>query len=307
MPSRFIRCEMVRTEAGSSVVGLAAYVARARREDHSGMVFNFAHRGAELLGHGLILPGDAPDWAHDPAALWRAAERAEQTIDRRSGERRWKKGGQIARSSRLAIVIGRAGTGKSHHTLQAVRRAFEQAGKRVIGLAPTNAVVADLRRDGYRQAATLHRELGALAHDPKRWDRNTVVMVDEAAMVDNTMLATLLAAAERCGARLILAGERVTKSHSGSVAPTLGNSSPRAPHSPRSAPGPPPNAHASAVLRWSTPAFQSRPPCTQEASVDPQPRGSDWMQITPKAGSLFHANSLQKQAGVELHVADGPR
>ncbi len=108
--------------------------------------------------------------------------------------------------SRLAIVIGRAGTGKSH-TLQAVRRAFEQAGKRVIGLAPTNAVVADLRRDGYRRAATLHRELGALARDPKRWDRNTVVMVDEAAMVDNTMLATLLAAAERCGARLILAGD----------------------------------------------------------------------------------------------------
>ncbi|MCA7121213.1 MAG: AAA family ATPase, partial [Acidibrevibacterium sp.] len=53
----------------------------------------------------------------------------------------------------------------------------------------------------------LHRELGALARDPKRWDRNTVVMVDEAAMVDNTMLATLLAAAEQSGARLILAGD----------------------------------------------------------------------------------------------------
>ena len=25
--------------------------------------------------------------------------------------------------------------------------------------------------------------------------------------------------------------------------------------------------------------------------MDPQPRGPDWMQITPKAGSLFHANS----------------
>jgi hypothetical protein len=25
--------------------------------------------------------------------------------------------------------------------------------------------------------------------------------------------------------------------------------------------------------------------------VDPQPRGPDWMQITPKAGSLFHAYS----------------
>src|SRR5215831_8908823 len=39
------------------------------------------------------------------------------------------------------------------------------------------------------------------------------------------------------------------------------------------------------------PAFQSRPPRIKEANVDPQPRGPDWMQITPKAGSLFHANS----------------
>lgn len=25
--------------------------------------------------------------------------------------------------------------------------------------------------------------------------------------------------------------------------------------------------------------------------MDPQPRGPDWMQITPKAGALFHATS----------------
>ncbi len=28
-----------------------------------------------------------------------------------------------------------------------------------------------------------------------------------------------------------------------------------------------------------------------EASVEPQPRGPDWMPITPKTGSLFHADS----------------
>jgi hypothetical protein len=33
-------------------------------------------------------------------------------------------------------------------------------------------------------------------------------------------------------------------------------------------------------------AFQSRPPTNQEVSVDPQPRGPDWMQITPKLGSM---------------------
>jgi hypothetical protein len=28
-----------------------------------------------------------------------------------------------------------------------------------------------------------------------------------------------------------------------------------------------------------------------EATVDPQPRGPDWMPITPKTESLFHADS----------------
>jgi hypothetical protein len=28
-----------------------------------------------------------------------------------------------------------------------------------------------------------------------------------------------------------------------------------------------------------------------EASVDPQCRGPDWMPITPKTGSLFHAET----------------
>jgi hypothetical protein len=32
-----------------------------------------------------------------------------------------------------------------------------------------------------------------------------------------------------------------------------------------------------------------------EASVDPQPRGPDWMPITPKTGFLFHA---------ETHIPD---
>src|ERR1700736_4151151 len=40
-----------------------------------------------------------------------------------------------------------------------------------------------------------------------------------------------------------------------------------------------------------------------EASVDPQPRGPDWMPITPKTGSLFHAETqleYPKTAAVEL-------
>jgi hypothetical protein len=126
--------------------------------------------------------------------------RADLTAEQRAAAQHITDGRQIG------IVIGRAGTGKSH-TLNTARHAFEAEGYRVIGLAPTNAVVADLRKDGYAHAATLHRELGQLERDPARWDRKTVVMVDEAGMMDNGIMAKLLKGAEQSGAKLILAGD----------------------------------------------------------------------------------------------------
>ncbi|MBB5374536.1 AAA family ATPase [Acidocella aromatica] len=471
MASRFVRVEIVKAGAGSSATGLSAYIARDARLDQSGERFNFAHRADELEAGGLLLPKDAPEWAGDAALVWREAERAEQTLDRQTGEWRWKKGGQIAKhmtialpreataaqrqamlmkfvkqeiqpqrhgvavewaihrddnnphahllistrslsgdgfgkkargmnpdfaskgarhfigeaenwdqrwaafqsayfqehgitatvrerrvvaeahytrgqmrdaqvtaerealaqenaaaelarwrdpaqileqltaqramftarevrqalnksglegearealeaaitghaevialangkgeaigwttrqvraeeqaiidvaerigavagrplgqgaracldaapllpeqhaaaarvsdGRQLAIVIGRAGTGKSF-TLGTARQAFEAEGYRVIGLAPTNAVVADLRKDGYGHAATLHRELGQLERGKTSWDAKTVVMVDEAAMIDNAIMVRLLRAAERSGTKLILAGD----------------------------------------------------------------------------------------------------
>ena len=48
----------------------------------------------------------------------------------------------------LKLIEGRAGTGKSY-TLAAIRDAYERDGKRVVGLAPTNAVAQDLAADGW--------------------------------------------------------------------------------------------------------------------------------------------------------------
>lgn len=52
----------------------------------------------------------------------------------------------------LKLIEGRAGTGKSY-TLAAIRDAHERDSKRVIGLAPTNAVAQDWRRTGSRKPA----------------------------------------------------------------------------------------------------------------------------------------------------------
>ena len=106
----------------------------------------------------------------------------------------------------LALIDGQAGTGKSF-TMAAIREAYEAKGFRVVGLAPTNAVAQDMKRDGFRTAATVHAKLFALNNRRAKWDRRTVVLVDEAAMIDTKLMAMLTAHAYQAGAKLILVGD----------------------------------------------------------------------------------------------------
>jgi hypothetical protein len=106
----------------------------------------------------------------------------------------------------LAIIWGQAGTGKSF-VLNAARACYEAGGYRVIGLAPTNAVAADLNSAGFSRTATIHAELYALEKGRRSWNAKTVVMVDEAAMIDSALMGQLLHHAQRAGAKMILAGD----------------------------------------------------------------------------------------------------
>jgi AAA domain len=90
----------------------------------------------------------------------------------------------------LKLIEGRAGTGKSY-TLAAIRDAHAADGKRVVGLALTNAVAQDLAADGFFEAGTVHAALFGLKNGRTRWDRNTVVVVDEAAMLDTPVTGEL--------------------------------------------------------------------------------------------------------------------
>ena len=77
----------------------------------------------------------------------------------------------------------------------------------MIGLAPTNAVAQDLKADGFSEAGTVHAELFRLKNGRTSWDRRTVVIVDEAAMLDSRVTGELLGEARRSGAKVILAGD----------------------------------------------------------------------------------------------------
>lgn len=106
----------------------------------------------------------------------------------------------------LKLVEGRAGTGKSY-TLQVVRTAHEAGGYTVVGLAPTNAVAQDLKAEGFARAGTVHAELFALKNGRVSWGARTLVVVDEAAMLDSRVTGELLAEVRRSGAKLVLAGD----------------------------------------------------------------------------------------------------
>ncbi len=106
----------------------------------------------------------------------------------------------------LKLIEGRAGTGKSY-TLAAVREAHQLAGYRVVGLGPTNAVMQDLTADGFAETATVHSALFRLKNGRLAFDQRTVLVVDEAAMLDSRVTGELLAEARRAGAKVVLAGD----------------------------------------------------------------------------------------------------
>ena len=106
----------------------------------------------------------------------------------------------------LAIIDGQSGTGKSF-TMAAIRDAYKADGHRVIGLAPTNKVARKLSNDGFDHAETVHRELIDLNNGRTSWDPKTVIMVDEAAMLDTKLMAMVTAHAHDAGAKLILVGD----------------------------------------------------------------------------------------------------
>ena len=91
--------------------------------------------------------------------------------------------------------------------MAAIRKAYEANGNKVIGLAPTNAVAQDMARDGFSQAATIHSELFALKNGRAHWNNRTVVMVDEAAMIDTKLMAQVTTFANEAKAKLILVGD----------------------------------------------------------------------------------------------------
>jgi hypothetical protein len=118
----------------------------------------------------------------------------------------------------VSIVQGDPGTGKSHMLRGVAEYHRSEVGGRIIALSPTNkvkaALAADLKLDGDDRARTLHAELftrdratGEFVAKKTDWRRGDLIIVDEAAMVDDKRMIALIDEADRTGAKLVMVGD----------------------------------------------------------------------------------------------------
>jgi conjugative relaxase-like TrwC/TraI family protein len=112
----------------------------------------------------------------------------------------------------LSVLTAPAGAGKTS-TLGAAARAWQQAGCRVVGLAPSARAAAELATATGEVTDTLakwlhtHHSTPAGAQGLSALDDRSVVIVDEASMASTLDLDPLITAAGRVGAKVVLVGD----------------------------------------------------------------------------------------------------
>lgn len=108
-------------------------------------------------------------------------------------------------SGAIATVEGLPGTGKSR-MLNTAREAWTAEGYQVIGAALSGKAALGLQESAAIPSATLHARL-------KEWQQSndlnakTIVIIDEAGMIDSRQMAELVIATQEKGAKLVLVGD----------------------------------------------------------------------------------------------------
>lgn len=105
------------------------------------------------------------------------------------------------------VVIGVAGAGKTT-ALDTARDALQTAGYRVLGTSTSGQAARTLGTEAGIESGTLRSLLWRLDHRQEVLDRETVVVLDEAAMTADADLLRLAVGIERAGAKLVLVGDQ---------------------------------------------------------------------------------------------------
>ncbi|MDP9384489.1 MAG: relaxase domain-containing protein, partial [Actinomycetota bacterium] len=104
----------------------------------------------------------------------------------------------------VAVVVGRAGTGKTF-ALAAAREAWEASGSTVVGAAVARRAASELERRAGIPSTSVQALLGRLEREAL--PRGAVVVIDEAGMLGTRQLARLAEHVTSAGAKLVLVGD----------------------------------------------------------------------------------------------------
>jgi ATP-dependent exoDNAse (exonuclease V) alpha subunit len=105
----------------------------------------------------------------------------------------------------ISCVVGFAGAGKTT-CLEAAREAWEESGYKIVGLAPTGKAARNMEGCGIR-SMTIHKFLLAQEHGRERVSTKTILVLDEAGMVDSRRFGELLALVNQTGAKIVAMGD----------------------------------------------------------------------------------------------------
>ena len=121
---------------------------------------------------------------------------------------------EMAAKSRVMVLTGGPGTGKTT-CVQGIIALFDKLGLKTVLCAPTGRAAKRMSELTGRDAATIHRLLGAgigdgdtlvFEHDETNTLNADAVIIDETSMVDITLMCSLLAAMKP-GCRLVMVGD----------------------------------------------------------------------------------------------------
>ena len=131
---------------------------------------------------------------------------------------------RMALSSRLSVILGGAGTGKST-LIRAISKSSRKQGAHVL-CAPTGKAARNLTEHTGMHARTVHSALGVTPDEdflaPVRWSDVEQVIVDEASMMSLGMLAGILSKVNsRCRVTLLGDPNQLLSVGSGNVLPDL--------------------------------------------------------------------------------------
>ncbi|CAM5466590.1 Conjugal transfer relaxase TraA OS=Afipia felis OX=1035 GN=NCTC12722_02394 PE=4 SV=1 [Afipia felis] len=108
--------------------------------------------------------------------------------------------------ARLAVILGTAGTGKSH-TLAVVARAWEAANHRVLGASIAWKAANTLGNDLAIPSRSINSWLAKIETGSAVLDSSTLLIVDEAGLMSSRQMQRLLAHVENARASILLVGD----------------------------------------------------------------------------------------------------